>query len=61
MALELAAVRDHDPEGHATELLGGVSAGWQPDEDSQWDIGANIGLNRDSPDMQIYMGFVQRY
>jgi len=61
MALELAAVRDHDPEGHVTEWLGGISAGWQPDENSQWDIGTNIGLNRDSPDMQIYMGFVQRF
>lgn len=61
MALELAAVRDRDPEGRATELLGGISAGWQVDDNSQWDIGANIGLNDDSPDMQIYLGFAQRF
>lgn len=61
MAIEFAAVRDRDPAGHATELLGGISAGWQPDDDSQWDIGANIGLNDDSPDMQLYLGFVQRF
>lgn len=61
MAIELAAVRDRDPAGHSTELLGGISAGWQADADSQWDIGANIGLNDASPDMQVYMGFVQRF
>ena len=61
MAVELAAVRDRDPAGHVTELLGGISAGWQVGDDSQWDIGANIGLNQDSPDMQLYLGFVQRF
>lgn len=61
MALELAVVRDRDPEGHATELLGGISAGWQVDDNSQWDIGANIGLNDESPDMQLYLGFAHRF
>ncbi len=61
MATEVSITRDRDPAGHATELLAGLSAGWQPDDDSQWDIGANLGLNHDSPDLQVYAGYVRRF
>ena len=61
MAAEVSLTRDRDPGGHATEALAGLSAGWQPDPDSQWDLGANIGLNRDSPDVELYFGFVRRF
>lgn len=61
MAIELSLARDRDPVGHATEALAGISAGWQPDDDSQWDVGANLGLNRDSPDAQLYFGYVRRF
>ena len=60
-AAELSVTRDRDPAGRSTELLAGLSAGWQPDDDSQWDIGANLGLNRDSPDFQLYAGYVRRF
>lgn len=61
MAAEVSATRDRDPAGRSTELLAGLSAGWQPDDDSQWDIGANLGLNRESPDIQLYAGYVRRF
>lgn len=61
MAAEASLTRDRDPGGHSSEALAGLSAGWQPDADSQWDVGANIGLNRDSPDIELYFGFVRRF
>lgn len=61
VAAELSLARDCDPAGRTTEALAGFSAGWQVGENSQWDVGANIGLNRDSPDMQLSFGFARRF
>lgn len=61
MAAEVSLARDRDPGGRTTEALAGLSVGWQPDADSQWDAGANVGLNRDSPDVELYFGFVRRF
>lgn len=61
MTAEVSLTRDEDPDGHTTEALAGLSAGWQPDADSQWDLGANMGLNRNSPDIELYFGFVRRF
>ncbi|MHA4836235.1 transporter [Sphingopyxis sp. MSC1_008] len=61
MAAEVSLTRDRDPGGHTTEALAGLSAGWQPGPDSQWDVGANIGLNRDSPDVELYFGYARRF
>ena len=57
----VAFTRDRDPARRASEWLAGLSAGWQPDDDSQWDAGVNVGLNRDSPDLQLYAGYVRRF
>jgi hypothetical protein len=61
VSTEISFTRDRDPAGHASEWLAGLSAGWQPDDDSQWDAGVNVGLNRDSPDFQFYAGYVRRF
>ena len=61
MAAEVSLTRDRDPDDHTTEALAGLSAGWQPDADSQWDLGANIDLNRDSPDVELYFGYARRF
>ena len=61
MAAELAFTRERDPDGSRTEALAGLSAGWQPDPESQWDVGANVGLNRDSADVELYFGFARRF
>lgn len=58
---EISLYRDNDPAGHATEALAGFSLGWQPGADSQWDAGANLGLNGSSPDVQLYFGYVHRF
>lgn len=59
--VELSAGRDEDPSGHATQLLAGLSAGWTPSGDLQLDVGANLGLNRDSPDVELYFGVARRF
>lgn len=58
---ELSVVRDRDAAGHSTTALAGLSFGWQPGDDLQLDAGLNIGLNRDSPDSEIYLGIVRRF
>jgi len=60
-AAELSLARDDDPGGRSTEALAGLSLGWQPDAESQWDVGVNAGLNRDSPDVELYAGYVRRF
>ena len=61
VSTEVSFTRDRDPAGHSSEWLAGVSAGWQPGDDSQWDMGVNVGLNRNSPDLQLYAGYVRRF
>ena len=58
---EIAAIRDQDPGGHHTQLLAGVSAAWQLCSDWQLDLGSIVGLNRDSPDVEVYAGIVKRF
>lgn len=58
---ELSLYRDRDPDRHSTETLFGLSLGWQPGADHQWDIGASFGLNRESPDLQLGFGYVRRF
>lgn len=58
---EVALTRDHDSAGHSTETLGGFSAGWQLDDDTQIDLGVNLGLNAASPDSEIYFGIARRF
>ena len=58
---EIALYRDRDPAGHATEALLGLSAAWQPNDAMQFDVGLNLGLNRESPDSQLYLGVVRRF
>lgn len=59
--IEASLMRDDDPTGHATEALAGLSFGWQPSDDMQFDIGVNAGLNDDSPDGEVYFGVVRRF
>jgi Putative MetA-pathway of phenol degradation len=58
---ELSARRDRDPAGATTELLAGLSADWAPSGNLQLDIGANAGLNRASPDLELYVGVARRF
>lgn len=60
-AAEVSFIRDRDPAGHETEALAGLSAGWQPNDDMQFDLGVNLGLNHGSPDREIYFGVSRRF
>ena len=60
-AAELSVARDEDPGGHATQLLAGLSMDWTPHEDLQLDVGANLGLNRETPDLELYFGVARRF
>jgi hypothetical protein len=59
--VELSARRDRDPAGATTELLAGLSADWKPTDNLQLDVGANAGLNRESPDLELYVGVARRF
>jgi hypothetical protein len=59
--VELSLTRDDDPAGHSTEALAGLSFGWVLGGDFQLDAGINLGLNRDSPDLEIYAGVSRRF
>jgi hypothetical protein len=58
---ELSAKRDRDPAGATTELLAGLSADWTPTGNLQLDVGANAGLNHESPDLELYVGVARRF
>ncbi|ATP20765.1 MULTISPECIES: transporter [Sphingobium] len=60
-SIEASLMRDDDPDGHATQALAGLSLGWQAGDDMQFDAGANLGLNHDSPDAELYVGIVRRF
>jgi hypothetical protein len=59
--LDLALYRDEDPAGHSTEALLGLALAWQLNPNLQLDAGAIIGLNADSPDLEIYVGGAKRF
>lgn len=60
-SFEFSATRDEDPAGHTTDALAGLSLGWQPSDDVQLDVGANLGLNRASDDVGLYIGISRRF
>jgi hypothetical protein len=59
--LEVEALRDQDPAGHATEAMASASIAWQPTDDLQFDAGVVAGLNNDSPDAELYLGVARRF
>ena len=61
VTLEFSARQDDDPSGRVTELLGGLSSAWSPGSSLQFDVGANAGLNRNTPDLQLYLGIARRF
>lgn len=61
LTLEAQALRDRDPGGHATETRASLSATWQPSGDWQVDGGVVHGLNRDTPDVEAYIGLSRRF
>ena len=58
---ELWALRDQDPSGHVTQATLDLMGAWQSDSDTQFDLGSYIGLNANTPDIQILGGFTRRF
>lgn len=58
---ELEVAHDEDPAGHSSPLLAGFSADWTPNDNLQLDLGTNVGLNRASPDVEVYFGVARRF
>lgn len=59
--LEFQATRDEDPGGHKSQALASLSFAWQPKDGLQLDIGAIAGLNKASPDLELYLGIAHRF
>jgi len=50
-----------DPAGATQQYSLDFDAAWQPDSNLQLDGGVNVGLNRATPDVQIYAGVSRRF
>jgi len=63
LGVELWVDRDQDPSGHVTAASFDLTAAWAPSgtQDLQLDASAYIGLNRDTPDLQLAVGVAKRF
>ena len=63
LGTELYVNYDDDPTGGTTRASFDISAAWVPSgsKDLQLDIGLNAGLNRHTPDYEIYAGVARRF
>lgn len=50
-----------DPAGSVSEDSFDLDAAFQADNDTQWDCGVNFGLNKATPDVEIYAGISRRF
>lgn len=58
---EIWTSQNFDPAGTVRQYSYDVSLAWLPHPTLQFDIGANIGLNRDTPDLVAYAGISTRF
>lgn len=58
---EVWAMRDWDPAGAGKQASWDVAAAYQPTRDLQLDLGANVGLNSQTPDIEVYTGVSVRF
>ena len=60
-ALEVQEVHDADPSGHQDHALAGLAVAFQPSSNWQLDMGSIAGLDRNSPDIELYVGISRRF
>ncbi len=60
-SVELAGYWDFLPDGTVRQFLFGGSAALLLSNDLQVDAGINLGLNRESPDLELYSGIALRF
>ena len=58
---EAQLLRDDDPAGRTTQAVAALSLAWLVRENLQFDLFGAAGLNRDSPDLQLYSGVSARF
>lgn len=61
LAAELWGQWDFDPAGTERQYSADVMATWLARPMLQFDVGANFGLNRAAPDLQLYTGVSTRF
>ncbi len=54
-------LQDEDPNGSAPKAAAGVSFALQHGENLQYDMGGNLGLNANSPAVELYLGISKRF
>ena len=58
---ELWGAWDFDPSDTVRQYSADVAAAYLPSRDLQLDAGVNLGLNRNTPDVEIYSGIALRF
>ena len=61
VGVELWTAQDFDPESTGRQYSADVFATWLATTMVQLDAGANFGLNRQTPDVQVYFGVSTRF
>lgn len=61
LGAEVWTAQNLDPAGTVSQYSADVDAAWLLDNDTQLDGGANLGLNRATPDLEIYFGISRRF
>lgn len=61
LGAEVWSGQDLDPAGATSQYTFDLDAAWLLDNDTQLDGGANFGLNRATPDVELYFGISRRF
>jgi hypothetical protein len=57
----IGAGGDWDPAGTGKQASWDIAAAYQPNKNLQLDVGANVGLNSQTPDVEVYTGVSVRF
>ena len=58
---DLRLIRDDDPDNPATTAAAGTSVAYQASDSVQFDAGGVVGLNKDTPDVELFVGIAKRF
>jgi hypothetical protein len=61
LSAELWGQWDWDPAGTSKQVSADASAAYLVNSELQLDAGANLGLNRETPDVELYAGISRRF
>ena len=59
--VELFAQRDRDPAGHNTQATADFLLAYAAGPNTQFDVSTYVGLNRQTPDVELLGGFTRRF